>query len=334
MNIAIIGAGFSGLAIAWYLLEQARSPLYITIYDSKGIGAGASGIAVGLLHPYAGAHAKLNRMGIEGVEATKELIDISQKTLQQPVALQKGILRIAVNEEQRLDFLQCANKYSNDIKWLDSAACHTLYPQLVEAPGIWIQNGMIVNSPLYLMGLWNACQQRGVNLEIRKINSLKEFKNCDAVILTSGAEIIDFPQISSYSLSIVKGQILELEWPKRLPPLPFALNSQAYVVMNEDGSKCLAGATFERGYKSIEPDVDVAKNEILPKVVAMIPALEDAKIVGCYSGLRVVTKNHLPLAERIEMNTWVLTGMGSKGLLYHALYAKKLAFQILEKKNE
>ncbi|HRD55095.1 MAG TPA: FAD-dependent oxidoreductase, partial [Parachlamydiaceae bacterium] len=50
MKIAIIGAGFAGLATAWHLLQhQDKIPLEVTIFDSSGFGGGASGIAAGLL---------------------------------------------------------------------------------------------------------------------------------------------------------------------------------------------------------------------------------------------------------------------------------------------
>lgn len=45
MRIAIIGAGFSGLAAAWYFLQQPH--LEVTVFDKKGIGGGASGVAAG-----------------------------------------------------------------------------------------------------------------------------------------------------------------------------------------------------------------------------------------------------------------------------------------------
>ena len=51
MKVAIVGAGFSGLACAWHLLHMQTEPPQVTLFDRKGIGGGASEITAGLIHP-------------------------------------------------------------------------------------------------------------------------------------------------------------------------------------------------------------------------------------------------------------------------------------------
>ena len=55
-RVAVIGGGFAGVATAWHLLARARSggsaPLHLDLYEAHGLGAGGSGAAAGLLHPY------------------------------------------------------------------------------------------------------------------------------------------------------------------------------------------------------------------------------------------------------------------------------------------
>jgi glycine/D-amino acid oxidase-like deaminating enzyme len=325
MKIAVIGAGFCGLATAWHLLNKLPVSSLV-LFDQRGIGGGASGIAAGLLHPFSGAHAKLNRFGREGMIETHELLTISSQALGTPVFNQQGILRLALTEEQKNDFLLCQTKYPSDVEWLESEQCQRLFPYLTSKPGLWIKNGITINSSLYLKGLWKACQEKGALLNIREIRQLEELQDFDLKIFTIGAhpQLLPLP----IPLSSVKGQVLELEWPSHLPPLPFALNSQAYLIMNSSLKTCLAGATFEKDYLHSDPDLEIAKKEILPKVIAMLPHLESAPIINCYAGLRSVTPTHLPLIKQMNQNTWILTGMGSKGLLYHALMAKKLIEQI------
>lgn len=51
----MIGGGFAGLAVSWHLLAAARqqgTPMQLQLIDAVGLGAGGSGAAAGLLHPY------------------------------------------------------------------------------------------------------------------------------------------------------------------------------------------------------------------------------------------------------------------------------------------
>ena len=333
MRIAILGAGFCGLAAAWHLLSQSSlkssDPLKITIIDGKKIGGGTSGIAAGLLHPFAGAHAKFNQFGKEGMDATQELLEVASNALQKPVYTKTGILRLALNDKQHEDFLACSSKYKDETCWLNADECQALYPTFTKAPGLWIKNGIVVQSELYLQGLWQACAEKGALYENRSIYSLDELIDFDVVVFAIGAGYLHFPELKQFSLKTVKGQILRLKWPEDLPILPCVINSQAYIIMHEDKKSCLAGATFEKNYLTEGPDEKVAKEEILPKVMPLIPQLQHAETIECLAGLRVVTPDHLPLIKNFDGNKWILTGMGSKGLLYHALYAKQLAKKIM-----
>lgn len=321
MKIAVLGAGFSGLAICWNLLKQHNN---VTVFDPKGIGGGASGIAAGLLHPYGGLHAKYSWRGLEGMQATVELLSIASEFLQKPVASYTGTLRPALIPEQKVDFLNCCNRYP-EVKWLSAAECSQYMPQPVSWEGIYIKNGITVFTDLYLQGLWQACLSKGAKLEKMGCKSLKELTDFDKIIVAMGANTKMLPELAHLPLSIVKGQVLEMEWPKQYSPLKTALNSQGYVVMNADMTSCFAGTTFERDYRDFEPDLVVAKNEILPKLRGIWPMFEELPIIGCRAGLRAVTPNRIPYHKQVLDNCWVFAGMGSKGLLYHALLAREMA---------
>lgn len=322
MKVAILGAGFCGLAAAWHLLQQ-NSSVDIDIFDPNGIGGGASGIAAGLLHPYGGAHAKLNWMGYEGYAATKELLQIASKFLGRPVSKDQGVLRLALTDAQKIDFTRSASLY-DDIEWLSVEQCQALVPGVAHAPGILIKSGVCIYSRLYLEGLWLACASAGAKFHKKKISSLEKLSQYDTVIIAMGAAAVGMPETEHLSLKLVKGQVLELEWPSPLAPLPLALNSQAYIIMNEDNTTCLAGATYERDTFNDKPDIDIAQGDILPKAINLYPPLKTASVKACYAGLRVSTPNHRPIIAHLKDNSWIITGMGSKGLLYHAWAAKKL----------
>ena len=94
-KIAIIGAGFAGVAAAYHLMLRCaeglddspaaptatadalptsrRRPVEVHLFDEKGIAGGASGVAAGLLHPYT-PRGKIIWRGVEGVAATLALV--------------------------------------------------------------------------------------------------------------------------------------------------------------------------------------------------------------------------------------------------------------------
>lgn len=324
-KIAILGAGFCGLAVSWHLLNQ-NPDIRVEIFDPKGIGGEASGIAAGLLHPYTGAHAKLNWHGREGFEATKHLLAVASDALGKPVSKEEGILRLALTPDQREDFARAASLYA-DITWLDAEACQALAPGTVSAPGILIKSGISVYAKHYLNGLWKSCEKSGAVL-YQERTRLNQFQDYSAVVICVGAGISRFNETSHLPFNLIKGQVLELAWPAKRPIPSLPINSHAYLLMNEHQNSCLVGATFERQFTSDQPDLSTAKADILPKLLAFYPGLAEAEIINCYAGLRVSTPHHHPLTIRLTGNTWVLTGMGSKGLLYHALMAEKLAREI------
>ena len=85
-RIAIVGAGFAGVATAYHVFRRVADahaeatadgktiqPVRVTLIDEKGVAGGASGVAAGLLHPYT-PRGKIIWRGVEGVAATLELV--------------------------------------------------------------------------------------------------------------------------------------------------------------------------------------------------------------------------------------------------------------------
>jgi len=321
MKIAVLGAGYAGLATAWHLLQDSK--VQVSLFDPAGIGGQASGLAAGLLHPFVGAHAKLNFQGREGMEATRSLLEVSSEALNGFVSEATGILRVAVTEQQREDFGRCAEQYS-DVEWWDN--CSEKVSGVAKEPGIFIRSGITVDSEEYLKGLWQACQVRGAIFERRGIESLDEVDSYDVVVLAMGIETMRFADVS---LRPIKGQLLQFAWPQDIEPLPFSINSKAYLAMSSDRKSVVAGATFERHFHTVDPDVELTRAYILPKARIIYPAIDQMELLSCRSAVRVSTPNRLPIAKQVSERVWVFTGLGSKGLLYHALYAKRLCNEIL-----
>ncbi|HUD00718.1 MAG TPA: FAD-dependent oxidoreductase [Rhabdochlamydiaceae bacterium] len=285
MKIAIIGAGFAGLAAAYYLSENFQ----VTLFDLKGIGGGASGISSGLLHPYPGEKGRRSWHADEALLAARELLTVAQEHLGKPVAHYEGILKVG----------ECLDP-GEDVEPL--------------SPGTFlIKSGITVFPELYLEGLWQACQKRGVELVLQKIESLQELADFDQVILAVGAGIRNFPECRHLKINFVKGQVLTCALEK---PLERSISSKRYRAITPSANICHLGATYERDFTDESPNKETA-------IALLQPEME---VLDCRAGIRVTNPAHyFPILEQIDPKTWAITALGSRGLLYHAYLGKKIS---------
>lgn len=319
-SIAIIGAGFAGLALAYHLIDSHS----VTVFHEKRIGKGASGISAGLLHPYAGAKARNNWRGQEGMQATLPLLEAAQKETSKLVYRKEGILRLAINEAQEENFQSCS-KRNPDVLFFTKEEVQEIVPGVANRSGILIESGITVYPEHYLLGLQSYLDKRGVKWVEEKVSSLNQLSKFTLAIVAAGAGLFSIQGVPDLKLTRLKGQILTVPWPESEPPLPITLNSEIYMVMSPDQKTCSVGSTFERHFNHNDVDKEVVNSYILPKLYALYPALKDIKPIDYRAGIRIAAPGHLPLIKKISSNCFVLTGLGSKGLLYHSLIAEELA---------
>ena len=311
MKIAIVGAGLAGLGTCWHL---CRTPHFqVTLFDPKGVGGGASGVSTGLLHPFPGRRALRSWASEEGMEETRSLIEISEKSMKRPVAETTGIFRPAITPQQKEDFFLRAQE--------DSEAFWQEHPMF--GPGLWIPSGITLYSRLYLEGVWKACQSLGAKLIHESVASLDALGSFDAIVLTAGFETLDFaPHLP---LQVTKGQTLLCRWPEKLP---FSIVSQGHITPTEDPCICQVGSTYEHGYTSLDPDKR-AIPELIEKVAKFYPPAREFEVIEVRAGARISRpKGYRPIVEKLRNKTWVFTGLGSRGMLYHSLFGKKIAEEI------
>ncbi len=276
MRAAVVGAGFAGLAVTWFLLQKGIETT--VFYENEG----ASYASTGLLHPAPGKRARESWRAKEGIQETLQLL----KALGKPVFEQNGILRIAHTDEQR---------------------------SLFGGDSILIPDGITVYSRMYLQELKKACSR--AKFIQHKITQIQELEPFDRAILTMGAE-------SVVPVKKTIGQSLICRWKERLP---MSLLSDCHITPTEDPEFCQIGSTYEHTEK---PDPQKAL-ALLDKAARIYPPAKEFKIVEIRTGVRASPKmGHQPVFAKIGPKYWVFTGLGSRGLMYHALLAKKLVMMI------
>ncbi len=306
-KIAIIGAGFAGLSSAYFLLKSGE--VAVTIFEADRIGAGASGVCSGLLHPYPGLSARRSFKAEEALSLTKQLIRIAEEHTPKVVARQQGILRKSMNLDQRERLLQHCSQWG-DVEQLEQDL-------------FLIHSGITVLSENYLEGLSAALIKMGAEIVIQKIETLGQLEGFDHIVVAAGYGVRSFPECQHLKIKFLKGQSLRLEGK---PPLEKSLISQGYIAHIGSATHFELGSTYEKEFDDDLPQIERAK-ELLKEKLAYC---QGAKIIQCKAGVRVASVGHyVPLIEKIAPNAHVFTGLGSRGLLYHGLYGMALSNKIL-----
>lgn len=323
-NIAIIGAGLAGLACCWNALQRGDR---VTLWDRIGIGAGASGAAAGLLHAFPGRRCRLHPKGGDGMRATAQLLKIAQQQVDRDVVLARGLLRVARDEEQAREFERSAREFEGIELW-DRQQILSYHPDLQGQTALWIEQALTIDTPLYLQGLWSACESMGAALEIGTLEGSEDprLTAYDQVIWTAG---IGNREVLDTALNPVRGQAITFDWPDTLVPFSSSLMAKAYVVPAAPG-RCTVGGTFERGDDNPVPDEQRAIELLLPQLQELFPAISELRNPVVHCGVRAATPNHQPLTAQLTEKQWVIAGLGSKGLLWHAVLAQQVIEGIAE----
>jgi len=333
MRIAILGGGFAGLAVTWFILHYTQGSSTVDLYDPEPIAGGASGLSSGLLHPYGGKQAHMSWEAERCMKETHRLITVASQSLSKPIVLSKGILRPALSAQQIQDFQSCVHNHA-DTEWWDKKKCETQIEGLQlpkEGGALYIKEGLTLDVKTYLQGLWQACALHGTQYHQKAVISQADLAAYDRILIAMGPLSKNFPALKHLPIQAVKGQILELKWPENVKPIPFSLISKKYIVMRPDQKSCFAGSTYEHKFTTPKPVKATAIQEIMPDLVTFFPSLEKAEILAVRAAFRASAPNHLPMVGKISDKFYFFTALGSKGLLYHAWLGKCVARVLLTK---
>lgn len=332
MKIAVLGAGFAGLGTAYYLLHLSKGTVSVDLFDPNPIGGGTSGLSAGLLYPFPGKWGEKVKNGDQLLEETHRLITEASRGLNQSVVLSHGILRPAATDIQIDAFSKIAEKYKKETEWWDPKKCFSVVPGLVlpkNGGALYVKDGVTINVKAYMQGLWQISLRFGLHFHQKIFSDESEFAYYDRVVFASGMGVKQVRPLSHLPLTAVKGQLLRIKWPENLPPLPFSLISEGFVVMEEGNKSCLVGSTFERSFVDENPDLATALPLIKEKISLFFPQIMESEILECKAGIRASSIHHKPLIGKFLDKYWYITGLGSKGLLYHGYLGNLLAQAIL-----
>ena len=333
-EILVAGAGLAGVLTAWHFGREHD----VLLIDAEVPGAGASGLAAGLVNPIMALRARPVWHYEQAMAHLKQWIHDAR--LEDCIQTNE-VFRPANDERQSTFFLQSANRYPDKCTWLSTEASAE-YSPLVHAPhgGLIVRDGFALDVPASIactVALYEA--NGGGLLTESRLTRWEETENevvafveqndrehritCQKLVLALGAGYEAFEALRRLNLHNIKGELITLstDSPLQLP----ALAGQGYLVPQRN--RYVVGSTYVHTFTDLNPD-PVRIRALQDKATQMVPQLKDATLEATWVGVRVtVPKIRLPLVGLLpgSSRVTIFSGLGAKGLLLAPLLAHRLA---------
>ena len=268
--MTVVGAGVVGSAVA---LALARRGVGVTVVEAQPEpGLSASGTNSGVLHT-----------GFDSVPGE----------LETALILRAAALRDPVMETLGLPIVRCGAVMRGDgvASWAANAERNGVEVRMTGDFVLDVPGESVTDPVAYTLALAGAAARHGA--ELRLSTPFEEVEPAGVVVNCAGLYADSVARVfgdESFSIYPRKGEFLVFDPPEPLErillPLPAKGTKGVLVFPTVDGH-VVAGPTAVDGEDkedwSVRPE---ARDELMPKAVAMWPALEGCEPVAAYAGLR------------------------------------------------
>jgi glycine oxidase len=348
-NVAIIGAGIVGLAIAWRLAARGVS---VQVFDRGAAGAGASHAAAGMLAACAEAEPGEEALVALGRESqarwpafAAELLEVSGIDVE---LRPEGTLLLALtaDDQARLSHqLVFQQKLGLPLQWISAAETRRREPHLAGklAGAVFSPEDTQVDNRKLVAALRVAAEAAGASItEYRAVSAISSRGGrVDGIVLADGSKVaadVVVLAAGAWSRSIdgldpqlrppvrpIKGQMLALRTDPAAPLLTHVVWAPgAYLVPRRDG-RLLVGATVEeKGYDSSLTAGGMLS--LLEAAWRAVPAIEDLPIDEMWVGHRPGSRDDAPILGAGPIDGLIYaTGHHRNGILLAPITADTIA---------
>ncbi len=353
-NVAIIGAGVIGLAIAWRLAARGTP---VRVFDRGAAGAGASHAAAGMLAACAEAEPGEEALVALGRESQARWPAFAAELLAASgidVELRpEGTLLLALtaDDQARLTHqLVFQQKLGLPLQWISAADTRRREPHLAGklAGAVFSPEDRQVDNRKLVTALRVAAEAAGASVsEYQPVSAISSRGGrVDGIILGDGTKVpadVVVLAAGAWARSIegvdpklrppvrpIKGQMLALRMDPAAPLLNHVVWAPgAYLVPRRDG-RLLVGATVEeKGY-----DTSLTAGGILTLLEAAwraVPAIEELPVDEMWVGHRPGSRDDAPILGAGPMDGLIYaTGHHRNGILLAPITADAIARLVLD----
>ena len=344
-DVAIIGGGVAGCAVAYYL---GQSGVKSIIIEREGVGNQASGYSAGGLNPLTGIGipGPLGAFGWECFQLHLDLYDSLKE--QSGIDYQhRAVAKIdlALEEPDVADLQAQVELFQGvdgfNARWLEPDEIAKLEPRIASGVlgGLYDYGNHAVDSHDLTKALAAAAEKMGSTVHAGNVRSLEgSGGKIDRVILADGeiscGQVVmamgPWSRRAESWLGVyipvdpLKGEIIRLE--NNGEPFRHDIAGGGGTIYPKLDGLNWCGTTEDWKGFDREPSEQVAR-EIRERVVRLVPDLADAKIMKHTACLRPVTPDWLPVLGRAPgwENVYLATGAGKKGILLATGIGKSIA---------
>jgi glycine oxidase len=344
-DVAIVGGGVIGTAIAW---RAARNNRTVILIDPDTTDK-ASLVAAGMLGPVSESVfgerdlLNLNLLAIGRFPGFNE--ELESETGQPTGLRTEGTLAVAYDSDD-LAALSRLTKFRHDIgliaEQLDAKQCRKLEPFLAPGTrgGVLATGDLSVDNRRYLAALQTAVRKAGVaavagtatgiaanSIRLRSGDTI----SASTVVVAAGwatSQLSGVPDAVRKAIRPVKGQLLRLRHPENMPPVltrtlrAIVKGRDIYLVPRADGELVVGATQEERDDRDVTAG---AVHDLLRDAMTALPAISELILAETNAGLRPGTADNGPIVGRVTDSLIVAAGHFRNGILLSAATADAVA---------
>ncbi len=306
-DVLVVGGGIIGLTSAYFL---ANAGVKVTLIDRQEFGKEASWAGAGILPPGNPARAvqPIDQLRAAGVSRFAEF----SAELKELTGIDNGYVKcggveflddddadcVAMWEREGLAFRVAGSRREPVPMPLSARAAHPI-PYL-------LPDFAQVRNPWHLRALTAACQRAGVDLRPHTPFTREHLHPHRPTLIASGAWAGDL--IPNLPVRPVRGQIVLFRC-ERLPFTHILMHGKRYLVPRPDG-RVLVGSTEEPEAGFEKANTPEGVEGLKAFAFELCPALREAEVEKCWSGLRPGSPDGLPYIGPVPGMTNVFAAVG------------------------